>query len=335
MIAALVAALIGGFVGVTVTFALVRVLRQHHRRKVEELAYIQASNAQAGSTATWKNASSPSLTSANSAQLKRKISEPILLKNFEGDGITLSPHMSEMLGVHSKRACRALSPLTFSSRTSLGGIPSGPGSDEASGSQSPNNAGVPMLFRQPRRKSVSTLQRGPDFFHSAESMYSKASASSPQLLARSAARPEIAPSASDASVELVSIRKTENRGSQSWILDPSTTRRVSTSVGAFNQVRHPYLLGHFSDFSRRALLSLRTCISHPLVSLFSIQPASNRLAGHRLTARSTLGHLLHLCPQLYQLGRCYEVDLFDIYYKKLQFHIHPIHIQKKIFSIFL
>ena len=171
-------------------------------------------------------------------------SEPILLKNFEGEGITLSPHMSEMLGVHSKRACRGLS---SSPRSSFRGILSEPGSGEGSGSLSQNNAGVPMLLRRPRRKSVSALQGGLESVYSAvsaESMYSEASAPSHvhETLSSSAAntRPEVTavPPASDESVELVSIRKTENRGSHSWTLDPSATTRVSALVGAFNQVRH-------------------------------------------------------------------------------------------------
>ena len=238
MITALVAALVGGFVGIILAYALVRVLRQHHRRKLAELDFIQASNPQAKSTATWKD---HSITSPTSGQPRRKISEPILLKNFEGEGITLSPHMSEMLGVHSKRACRGLSQLSFSPSSSLGGIPSEPGLGEASGSLSQNNAGVPMLLRRPRRKSVSALQGGLYSAASAESMYSEASAPSHahQTLSSSAANEVTAmPPGSDESIELVSIRKTENRGSHSWTLDPSATTRVSDFVGAFNQVRH-------------------------------------------------------------------------------------------------
>jgi hypothetical protein len=238
MIAALVAALVGGFVGIILAYALVRVLRQHHRRKLAELDFIQASNLQ---TATWKN---QSITSPTSGQPRRKISEPILLKNFEGEGITLSPHMSEMLGVHSKRACRGLSQLSFSPRSSFRGIPSEPGLGEASGSLSQNNVGVPMLLRRPRRKSVSALQGGLGSVHSAasaESMYSEASAPSHvhQTLSSSAANEvtAILPG-SDESIELVSIRKTENWGSHSWTLDPSATTRVSAFIGAFNQVRH-------------------------------------------------------------------------------------------------
>lgn len=256
MIAALVAALVGGFVGIFLAYALVRVLRQHHRRKFAGLDFIQASNQ---STVPWKNASSPSITSPTSGQPRRKISEPILLKNFEGDGITLSPHMSEMLGVHSKRACRGLSQLSFSPRNSFRGIPSEPEAGEPSGFPSQNNAGVPMLLRRPRRKSVSALQGGSDSVYSAvsaESMYSEASAPSHvhQTLSSSAANiePEVlaTPLASDESIELVSIRKTENRGSQSWTLDPSATTRVSAFVGAFNQVRRLELLRCFSDFSQ-------------------------------------------------------------------------------------
>ncbi|KAF8348358.1 hypothetical protein F5887DRAFT_643647 [Amanita rubescens] len=160
MIAALVAALVGGFVGVILAFALVRILRQRHRRELAELAYIKAPNEQAKSSASRKSTDSQSIAPSISRKPRRQISEPILLKNFEGKGISLPSHMSEMLGVHSKQACRRLSPLLLSPRTSFREIPSGPGLGEASGSQSQNEAGVPMLLRQPRRKSVSALQQG-------------------------------------------------------------------------------------------------------------------------------------------------------------------------------
>lgn len=251
MVAALVAALVGGFVGVILTFAFMRIVRQRHRRELAELAYIKASNEQAKSSASWKSISSQqSIAPPTSRKPRRQISEPILLKNFEGKRISLPSHMSEMLGMHSKQACRRSSPLLLSPRTSFRDIPSGPGLDESSGSQSQNDAKVPMLLRQPRRKSVSALQRGHGSLYSAvsaESVYSEASVSSHlhhTLLnsIENSVEPTTAPSARDEeNIDLVSIRKTGSRGSYYWTLDPSTITRVNASVGAFNQVRHPIM----------------------------------------------------------------------------------------------
>ncbi|KAF8628858.1 hypothetical protein AX15_003651 [Amanita polypyramis BW_CC] len=242
----IVATLVGGFTGIIVS-GFVWALHRRRRREIADLTCINTSEAMVKSSSSWLNASSPSIVSPQESlpiKHKRQISEPILLKDFEGKGVSLPPHIAEMLNVHSKLSRPELPPLSFSPDTSLRQLPYGPELDKT---DNQNTSRVPMLLRQPRRKLVNNPHQGLESVYStvsAESMYSEASAPSHVHHMFSTATSDVLPSSSltpliskEGDIELISMRKTKNRGSSYWTLDPSSVTIVSSSIGEFNKVR--------------------------------------------------------------------------------------------------
>ena len=296
MTAVLVATLVGGFVAVIVIFGLLRAFRHRRRREIAELAYIKSS-------ANWRNASSFSVASPQEpppAMFRKQISEPMLLKDFEGRGVALPPHISEMLNVHSKLSCPALLPMTFSPDTSRQ-LPYGP---ELDMTDKQSASRVPMLLRQPRRKS-NPQQRHESILSvvSAESMYSTASAPSHIHHMFSAENWNVPPATSltpsvpdEEDFELISLRKTENRGSSYWTLDPSSVTRVSASVGDFTKVRgsvYNQMFNALKNFRRPPRSSI-IYTSHLPAFRFGVEQASNYLV-HWFSTTHSAQEYLRLC----------------------------------------
>ncbi|KAK2464279.1 hypothetical protein APHAL10511_003736 [Amanita phalloides] len=232
MIAGLVAALVGVFVGAIMTVAF---LRRYRRRELPEFAFMTTPMTRAKSSTGWRSPSPQSFSSQlPSSPLRKIISEPMLLKDFEGKRVILPPHISEMLGISSKQACSKI-PLSISPTTTLRELSLEPGLDEAS-----RQLGVPMLLRQPR-KSTRSLRRGFGSTHSIaslESMYSEASAPSykhPTSVRAAPPDSSLLLSARGGNFEIVPVYKTEQPDSFYRALTPSAITMAGASLGVLDQ----------------------------------------------------------------------------------------------------
>ncbi|KAF8639565.1 hypothetical protein AX17_001467 [Amanita inopinata Kibby_2008] len=174
LVSVLASALVSGFAGVIILFALCWALRRRQRVQRAELAYVSARETKAASPISWASASTQSIRPSGAppaAHLHRPISAPMPAIDQDGKMLPLPPHISHLLNTRTKRSFPELPPLSYSTESTLRVSSIGPGSDN---SDKQTCSRVPMLLRQPRRRSEQSdgSQRGADSVHSDASVYS-------------------------------------------------------------------------------------------------------------------------------------------------------------------